>query len=183
MAPDFKIETDRLILRSYHDDDLEDHVDILSNWDVTQWLSTNIPFPYSREAGETFIENAKANFIEGDEVYFSITEKETDRHMGGVKLFSAKRPECEIGYWLGPDFWQKGYASEILNAVTKWVIDEGLIGILFAQTANKNEGSRKLLEKVGFQHKGTPPEEHSRCGHGAGCSEFYVLNLKDGFNG
>lgn len=177
MGPDFKLTTDRTILRSFDDSDLDDHVAILSDWEVTQWLSTNIPFPYSREDGISFIEKAKANFTNDTELYFSINERKSGQHMGGIKLFSVDKPECEIGYWLGPDFWNKGYASEILMAVIDWLKNSDRIETLLAQTAQKNIGSRKLLEKVGFIHKGLPPKEYSRCGHGSGCSEFYVLNL------
>ena len=177
MTPDFEITTDRTVLRSFCDDDLEQHVAILGNWEVTQWLSTNIPFPYSHEDGVKFIKNAKANFTQGREIYFSINEKENGGHVGGIKLFSIDKPDCEIGYWIGPDYWNKGYASEVLNKVIDWIKNTDTIETLFAQTAQKNIGSRKLLEKVGFIHKGVPPKEHSRCGHGSGCSEFYVLNL------
>ena len=49
----FQLESERLIFRTYKADDLDEHVAILSNWDVTQGLSNNIPFPYSREAGKS----------------------------------------------------------------------------------------------------------------------------------
>ena len=39
-----KIDTDRMILRPYEDKDLEPNIEILNDWQVTQWLSTNIPF-------------------------------------------------------------------------------------------------------------------------------------------
>ena len=177
MDPDFTIETDRLILRRYRSDDLDEHVAILSNWDVTRWLSDNIPYPYSRKAGEQFIEDAKANFDEGDQICFSVVEKATNRHVGGIKLFSIKNEACELGYWLGPDFWARGFATEIVDAVINWLGQKTQVKTLYAQTADENKASRKLLEKVGFIHSGTPPQEISRCGHGAGCSEYYVLKI------
>lgn len=174
---DFNIETERLLLRCYEKQDLDDHVAILSNWDVTRWLSNNIPYPYSQADGKSFIENATKGFLNGGEMYFSINEKRSNKHLGGIKLFNVNGPICEIGYWLGPDYWHKGYASEILTALVNWIKTLNNVKLLVAQTAEKNEGSRKLLEKVGFVHKGTPPKEYARCGHGAGCSEFYILKL------
>ena len=178
LASDFKIESNRLIIRSYQDDDLNGHVAILENWDVTKWLSTNIPFPYSRNEGVKFIENAKKSFTNEQEVYFSIIEKTSGLHMGGIKLFSLDKPECEIGYWLGPEFWNKGYASELLGVLIDWLKSKTSVTTLIAQTAESNHGSRKLLEKFGFIHKGTPPKEYSRCGHGSACSEFYRLDFE-----
>lgn len=180
MRSSHKIETERMLLRPYCQSDLDEHVAILSNWEVTRWLSTNIPFPYSREEGERFIENAKDSVAKDDSVYFSVNEKDTMRHMGGIKLFTTKSDECEIGYWLGPDFWGLGYGAEFLQVLIKWVQSNTSVKKLIAQTAQENLGSRKVLEKGGFLHQGTPPPERSKCGHGTGCSEYYVLKIKRG---
>lgn len=174
------IETERTRLRPYRSDDLDEHVAILSDWEVTRWLSTNIPFPYSRKDGEDFIEKEKANFIEGDILYFSVVEKKTRRHMGAIKLFSSFSDDCEVGYWLGQDFWGKGYESEICSALIEWTKKHRTIKRLVAQTAHDNVGSRKVLEKLAFEHAGSPPANFARSGNSAGCSEFYVLKLMQG---
>jgi len=180
MDRNFNIETDRLILRAFRSDDLDELVAILSDWNVTQWLSNNIPFPFTRRDGEKLLENDIDDFAESDNVRFSIIEKKTMRHMGGIRLFSLKSQQCEVGYWLGPDFWNRGFASEVLGAVINWIKSEATVRQLIATTTKKNIASQKLLEKHGFEHQGTPPAEYARCGHGAECSEFYVLNLKQG---
>lgn len=180
MTARHEIETERMLIRSYHHADLDEHVAILSNWEVTRWLSDNIPFPYSREEGEKFIENAKDNFEGAGTIYFSINEKNTMRHMGGIKLFAPKSVDCEVGYWLGPDFWGAGYGTELLLAIVLWVQNNTSVKNLIAQIAEENFGSRKLLEKTGFSHRGKPPPEFARCGHGAGCSEYYVLSVNKG---
>lgn len=177
MGADFNINTERLLLRAYQEQDLDAHVGILSNWDVSRWLSNNIPYPYSKTDGKSFIESAINGFLIGEEMYFSINEKNSSKHIGGIKLFNVNGPICEIGYWVGPEYWYKGYATEILVALISWIKTLNDVKSLVAQTAEKNKGSRKLLEKIGFVHKGNPPEEFARCGHGAGCSEFYILNL------
>lgn len=172
------IETERLHLRSYETRDLAAHVEILDNWAVTKWLSTNIPFPYNRAEGETFIAEAKAQFVEGSSLRYAITDKETGRHVGGIRVFS-NTPETEVGYWLHPDFWGRGFGGELLKAVISVGFSAGIITCFIAQTASKNTASRRLLEKVGFKHAGTPPPEHARCGHEEGCSEFYRLEIND----
>ena len=149
-----KIETHRLILRPYGLDDLNAHTAILGDGDVASWLSSAIPFPYNLTDGEKHIEMARANFIKGEEMNFSIIEKETNRHIGGLKLFSCHKEESEIGYWLGKEFWGKGFGFEIRTAAIMWTQKATPIRRLVAQTANKNIGSRKLLEKLKFQHFG-----------------------------
>lgn len=172
------IETDRLILRPYRQEDLDAVVDIMSNWEVTRWLSLNVPFPYSRQDGETFIAEAISQFEDGSSARYAIDDKETGRHVGGIRVFS-ETPETEIGYSIHPDFWGRGMGTEILKATVGAGFYGGIITCFVAQTATENIGSRRILEKVGFKNAGTPPPEYSRCGHEQGCSEYYRLNIKD----
>lgn len=172
------IETDRLTLRPYHGQDLKDHVEILGNWDVTQWLSTNIPFPYTQSDGEKFITEAITQFADETSIRYAITDKETGRHVGGIRVFSMT-VETEVGYWMHPDFWGRGLGTELLVAVTGAGFGTGVITRFIAQTAAKNASSRRILEKVGFKHHGTVPEKYTRDGHCEGCSEYYILEIKD----
>ncbi|MCC3861808.1 GNAT family N-acetyltransferase [Pseudemcibacter aquimaris] len=177
LDPEFQIETDRLILRRFCNDDLDQLVSIMGNWDVTQWLSKNVPFPYTRKDGEEFIEIERADFMKADKINFSVIEKASMKCIGSFKLFSMSDEECEIGYCIGTDFWGKGYANEMTGAVISWLKERGEVKRLTAQTASENIGSRKLLERQGFIHLGTPPSTVARCGHGTSCSEYYVRDL------
>lgn len=178
MDRNLTIEGKRIYLRPYSQQDLEDHMAILNDWNVTKWLSNTVPYPYSKADGMEFLSQDEIDFAEGNLVRFAIMEKETDRHMGGIKIFSLQREESEIGYWLAQDFWGKGYGTELLGVIIEWIKLAGNVKTLFALTANDNKGSRRVLEKVGFVHKGSPPVAHAKCGHGVACSEYYVLPLK-----
>jgi RimJ/RimL family protein N-acetyltransferase len=52
----------------------------------------------------------------------------------------------EVGYWLGKEYWGRGYASSALAQFLPLVP----IRPLFAQLAGSNVGSRRVLEKSGF---------------------------------
>jgi len=173
-----EIETDRMWLRPFGPQDLAAHVEILADWNVTRWLSTNIPFPYSLADGEKFIAEAIRQFKDGSSSRYALTDKATGRHMGGIRIFSLTE-ETEVGYWLHPDYQGRGFGTELLAAVTDSGFDGGVIRCFVAQTASDNRASRRILEKVGFGHEGPVPEKYSRDGHCDGCSEFYRLTLKD----
>ncbi len=173
-----RIETARLILRPFEPKDRDGLVEIFGNWQVTQWLSTNVPFPYTAKDAETFITKAVAEFTEGSAFCYAIEDKETGRLAGNIGIFSPTE-ETEIGYALGPDFWGRGLGTEILNAVTKAAFKTGVITRIVAQTATDNIGSQKILEKAGFKQAGMSPPEYVRCGHKQGCSEFYALRIED----
>ncbi|WP_417623961.1 GNAT family N-acetyltransferase [Paremcibacter congregatus] len=174
-----RIETSRLILRPYVLDDLDAHVEVLSNWDVVQWLSNNVPVPYRREDGENSIREAIQKFQDGQSIQYAIEDKETGRHVGGVRLFTITA-ETEVGYWMHPDFWGKGLGTEVLKAAISAGFDEGTIVRFVAQTAEKNYGSQAILKKVGFVDGGVVPAEYYRDGHQeGGCTAFFTLDKAD----
>lgn len=175
----YRIETDRLILRCFEKTDLHAHVAVLSNWEVTKWASNNIPFPYTLEDGEKYIAEARTEFTTGESLRFAVVEKATGLLMGNIRLFTPLEDTSEVGYGLGPSSWGKGYATEALQALAVIAFEGESLRELQAQTSAENAGSRRVLEKAGFMHKGEVPKEISRCGHAHGCSEFYVLTRQD----
>ncbi|MFC0628666.1 GNAT family N-acetyltransferase [Kribbella deserti] len=58
-----------------------------------------------------------------------------------------------LGYWFGRAFWGRGVGSTALRLF----LDEIPIRPLYADPAEQNVGSVRLLEKVGFQR--VPPEQ------------------------
>ena len=173
-----RLETDRMVLRLYDVHDLEAHVGILSNWDVTQWLSRNVPFPYTLFDGKKFIEEAIKDFMGGQSFRYAMIDKKTGQHMGGIRVFSLTA-EAEIGYWLHPDYWGRGYGTELLKGVIGAGFKTGIITRFVAQTMSSNGGSRRILEKVGFIHEGEVPEDYDREGDCEGCSEFFRLKIEN----
>jgi len=54
--------------------------------------------------------------------------------------------QCEVGYWLGRDFWGKGIATRALAEFLTYVNARPL----YAHVAKHNIASRRVLEKCGF---------------------------------
>ena len=173
-----RIVTERLVLRPFAPHDRDSLVENLGNWDVTKWLSTNVPFPYTAKDGEDFISEAIIDFKEGRSIRYAIEDRKTGRHLGGIRVFSVTE-ETEIGYWTSPAFWGRGLGTELLHAVVKVGFDTKVIRRFIAQTAADNAPSRRILEKVGFKHQGAVPAQYNRDGHCDGCSEFYSLTLEE----
>jgi len=55
--------------------------------------------------------------------------------------------ECQVGYWLGREFWGKGIATESLRQF----LGEVKTRPLFAHVAKHNIRSKRVLEKCGFK--------------------------------
>ena len=52
------IESKRLILRNWKDEDIDDLVEGLNNINVAKWMA-GVPFPYTKKDAKNFIEMAK----------------------------------------------------------------------------------------------------------------------------
>lgn len=66
---------------------------------------------------------------------------------GHILCWKEGKYEQRIGYWIGKQFWRRGIAS---TAVAEFLL---LVKIrpLFAEVANHNVASRRVLEKNGFE--------------------------------
>ena len=63
--------------------------------------------------------------------------------------------EAEIGYWLGEDFWGKGYVTEATLRVLQYAFDELHLTQLWAGAYKENIASQRVLEKCGFRYHHT----------------------------
>lgn len=65
---------------------------------------------------------------------------------GHIICWKEGKYEQRVGYWIGKQFWGRGIATSAL----KDFLAEVKIRPLYAQVANHNLASRKVLEKNGF---------------------------------
>lgn len=58
--------------------------------------------------------------------------------------------ECkpEVSYWLGEEYWGKGIATW---ALTEFLMHKNMTRPIYARVAKDNLGSRRVLEKCGFE--------------------------------
>jgi RimJ/RimL family protein N-acetyltransferase len=62
-------------------------------------------------------------------------------------------PEVEMLYAIRSDFWRDGYATEMATAVARFAFDSAGLRELVAFTLPTNIGSRRVMEKCGFQYE------------------------------
>ena len=93
-------------------------------------------------------------------IWWAITEKGQTDLAGscGFNNYSAQHRRAELGYWLLPEHWGKGWATEALRAILAYGFDEMKLHRVEAFVEGGNERSNHLLERLGFQHEGTLKE-------------------------
>ena len=60
----------------------------------------------------------------------------------------------DLGYWLGVDYWGRGFASEAAHAVITHAFCVSRIDDIITDCRVDNPGSRRVLEKLGFRSEG-----------------------------
>lgn len=135
------IQTERLLLRPLRPSDAAVVVDPLNNWSVVQYLSS-IPQPYAIDDAVGFISNIA---VPGQ--YWAIEDAD-----GLVGVISATN---EMGYWLMPHAWGKGYVTEAGDAVIDARFQDGDIDVIYAGFHPDNTVSGNALRKMGFTGNGT----------------------------
>ena len=151
----FKLESDRLIIRKLTEDDLEDFYTYRSNPVVVKYQSFDV---MSRKSAENFIlsQESKDFKIAGTWSQYGIEEKSTGKIIGdcAIKLDDYDQRIAEIGITMATDFQRKGFASECMLTIMKYLFDVLKIHRIVETVDADNEASIRLLEKLKFRKEG-----------------------------
>lgn len=86
----------------------------------------------------------------------ALIEKESGKYIGeaGILSWSERYDRCVIGYNLLPEFWNKGYATEISKALISYAFSNLHVERVEALAMEENVASCKVLEKAGLKLEG-----------------------------
>ena len=121
------IETERLILRSWENDDRKPFAEMNGNRNVMKYF----PATLSVDESNAFIDRINAEFEETGFGLYSVEIKETGEFIGYVGFhrfnFDAPfSPGWEIGWRISDRFWHKGYATEAARACLDYAREKQL---------------------------------------------------------
>ena len=145
------LTTKDLILRPPHVDDAVDIANLANNYRVASMLNT-MPYPYFDKDAKEFISNISSTQDGG--CTYAITHAETGQLMGVCGL-NSKNDRYElpyIGYWLGEEFWGKGYATQAARALVDLFFKVGQEDVLLISVLTDNAASRRVIEKCGGRY-------------------------------
>ena len=155
------LKTERLTLRPLHPNDAEALHRLVNDWEVTRTLA-EIPYPYPRSLADEWIASTAAQLAEGSAYHLAITgkegRKETIVGVVGLRLDTAHRTG-RLGYWVGRAYWKHGVATEAAKRLTSWAFANLPLDLIAAEVTEGNDGSCKVLRRVGFREVGTGVRE------------------------
>ncbi len=142
-----QMETKRLVLRKPCADDAESIMKIRNSEFVLQY---NAIVPYSLEKTAQQLERDKESML--------ILEKKEDGSVIGAAFILEddlryKVNAYTLSYYLAQEESRKGYMSEAISAIIKWIFAHGA-EVISARSFSENTASKALLEKLGFVREG-----------------------------
>ncbi len=149
-----KLETSRLILQYYQQRDAARIAQLANNKELAQVLG--FPSPYEFKHAQEWIQMQPDLINRGIEYPLTIWTKDHPELIGTITIrIDRKNHKGEIGYWLGREYWSKGYATEAVKEIMKFGFNEIMLNKVWASTLAKNIGSINVLLKVGMKKEGT----------------------------
>ena len=137
-------ETERLILRRYKKEDVQDLFEYLSDKEVVKYE------PYKQQTFDETKENLEWR-ISTDEMV-AVELKNLHKMIGNVYMGKRDFEALEIGYVFNRNYWGYGYAAESCKALIQQAFSNGVHRI-YAECDPNNKSSWKLLEALGFQRE------------------------------
>lgn len=151
---DHTISTERLVLRFFEQSDAEEVARLCNNYNI--YINTlYLPYPYTINDAEKWIERHRKNFNAGRAYEFAITDKFSGNLYGAIALsYNQAFNNGEIAYWIGEEYWGNGYATEAAKAVVKFAFEVKGYHKVYARFFNTNPASGKVLQKIGMKEEG-----------------------------
>jgi len=148
------IETERLVLRPLTLADAPRLAQIADHAEIARRLAT-MPHPYDERDALDFITRIRT--ATSGAACFAITLKGDGELIGTCGYGPAHQqpdeapPETDFGYWLGLDYWGKGYATEAARVVLAHAFERSGVAVITTDYQLGNDASRRVLVRLGFR--------------------------------
>ncbi|SUB03107.1 Uncharacterised protein [Pannonibacter phragmitetus] len=157
------IETERLVLRPWRDEDLEPFAALCGDPQVMRYFLK----PLTLEETAALIGRAREKEAEDGFCFRPVERKEDGAFLGMVGLSRPQFPALvpfmpcvEIGWRLARYAWGEGYASEAAGGWLRFGFETLQLNEIVAFTTVTNTPSRKVMERLGMSHDPADDFDH-----------------------
>ncbi|MGJ9458347.1 GNAT family N-acetyltransferase [Oceanobacillus sp. CF4.6] len=159
----YTLQSKRLILRPY---ELKDAPRVQKLANVKELAETTfLPHPYTLEMAESWIKTHSSIIEDGDAYPFAVILENEKELVGTMTLRVDKsHNKGELAYWVGKEYWGKGYATEAAKEVIDFGFNRLNLNRMWAPIMSKNVASGKVLKNAGLTYEGTLRQEILRWG-------------------
>lgn len=149
------IETERLIIRPWRDEDRADYLATCN----TEAVTANLGGPASIEDVDAGLERIRKSQEDNGFCFWALERKADGAFLGYCGLKVTNLPgtpvadDVEIGWRLPEDAWGQGYAQEAAKAVLNWAWTNLDVGRIVSFTIPTNRASQRAMERIGMQRR------------------------------
>ncbi len=149
-----KIRTERVLLRQFDENDVENVFIGLSHTDVIKYYGISFDSLEATKEQMTWFADLEKD---GTGMWFAVCslDNRTFYGAGGLNSLSKEHKKADFGFWLLPEFWGCGIMKEAMPLICDFGFDKlGLHRIEgFVESGNVN--CKNAMAKLDFQHEGT----------------------------
>jgi RimJ/RimL family protein N-acetyltransferase len=155
------LETSRLILRHFTEDDLGDLHPILSDpITMSFW-----PAPFSTDDTRRWITQNRLRYLEQGFGRLAIILKAGQLLIGDCGLVMSEidgKPENDLGYIVSHPYWGQGYATEAAEACKQYGFQTLGLRRICANMPISHQASRRVAERLGMRLEKTFVNQRNR---------------------
>ena len=144
-------ETEHLTVRQFEPDDAERLYINHSEEKVKKWFPNECyaDIDEARGAAEFYrdcVDNKRMPYV------LAVQSKETGELIGdaGISEVDGKENEVEVGYQICDQYSGRGYATELLGAMTGFAFSNLNVRVIYGRVVHGNTASARVLEKGGY---------------------------------
>jgi RimJ/RimL family protein N-acetyltransferase len=158
-----EIETERLWLRGWRDEDREPFATLNADPDVMEHLTSVL----SRAASDRLVDAIVDGWAEHGFGLWAVELRRDGRLVGFTGLsrpsFEAPfTPAVEVGWRLARDAWGHGYATEAARAALAYGFETVGLDEIVSFTVPSNARSRRVMERLGMTHDAADDFDHPK---------------------
>ena len=157
------LETPRLLLRPMTVADAPELHRLINDVDIAR-NTMLIPHPYPDGLAEEWIATHQGKFDSNAEIVFGIERREDQALLGVIGIVPEPHDQAEFGYWIGKEYWNRGYATEAAAAAIGYAF--GTLGVNRVEGLHflYNPSSGRVMEKCGMRYEETLRQARKKWG-------------------
>lgn len=147
----FRLETERLLIRPWEPEDEPAFTAMAQDVEVQKYVHGGKPF--TEEEVRFWLARQGRNLADHGVCMGAMVEKASGQVVG-VAGVQPMGKDLEIGWWLTPPVWGRGYATEAGGAAMRHVLETLARPRVVAIIDPGNEASVRVVNRLGFQYDG-----------------------------
>ena len=142
------LETDRLILRGFKEQDIEPFAQMCADSEIMKYIGTGQTL--SREESWRGLAMLIGHWELRKFGMWAVEEKSSGQFVGRVGLYNPEGwPGIEVGWALAKDYWGNGYATEAAHRSVQWGFENTSADALISLIIPENIASINVSRRIG----------------------------------